>query len=172
MFCQELAAQLARDVKPRLDEAECKLLAVGIGTPERAREFCEHVGFPAASLYADPENDAYTALGLKKGVQTTFFTIDTPLAILKRAQQDGATDLLAATSRWKPWLPPKSDQGLQQGGAFVFEGAELLFQHFDPSTGAHADLSSVLGAALSHHSVVKRAPLGSAREVGSCAPSG
>ena len=24
MFCQELAAQLARDVKPRLDEAECK----------------------------------------------------------------------------------------------------------------------------------------------------
>ena len=91
MFCQELAAQLARDVKPRLDEAECKLLAVGIGTPERAREFCEHVGFPAASLYADPENEAYTALGLKKGVQTTLFSIDTPLAILKRAQQDGMT---------------------------------------------------------------------------------
>jgi len=149
MFCQELAAQLARDVKPRLDEAECKLLAVGIGTPERGREFCEHVGFPAASLYADPENEAYTALGLKKGVQTTLFSIDTPLAILKRAQQDGATDLLAATSRWKPWIPPKLDQGLQQGGAFVFEGPELLFQHFDPSTGAHADLTSVLEAALS-----------------------
>ena len=91
--------------------AECKLLAVGIGTAERAREFCEHVGFPAANLYADPENEAYTALGLKKGVQTTFFTIDTPLAILKRARQDGASDLIAATSRWKPWLPPKSDQG-------------------------------------------------------------
>ena len=62
MFCQELAAQLARDVKPRLDEAGCKLLAVGIGTDERAREFCKHVGFPATNLYADPENEAYDAL--------------------------------------------------------------------------------------------------------------
>ena len=104
MFCQELAAQLARDVKPRLDEAECKLLAVGIGTPERAREFCEHVGFPAASLYADPENEAYTALGLKKGVQTTLFSIDTPLAILKRAQQDGMT----AWSKCPSWQCPSS----------------------------------------------------------------
>ena len=148
MFCQELAAQLARDVKPRLDEACCKLLAVGIGTDERAREFCKHVGFPAANLYADPENEAYDALGLNKGWGTTFFTIDTPLSILKRAQDDGAKDLIDATSRWKPWLPPKSDQGLQQGGAFVFEGESLLFQHFDPSTGAHADLDDVLRAAL------------------------
>ena len=148
MFCQELAAQLARDVKPRLDEAECKLLAVGIGTPEIAREFCEHVGFPAASLYADPENAAYTALGLKKGLQT-IFTIDTSFSVLKRLQQDGASDLLAATSQWKPWLPPKLEQGLQQGGAFVFDGPELLFQHFDPSTGANADLTAVLEAALS-----------------------
>ena len=47
-----------------------------------------------------------------------------------------------------PWLPPKSDQGLQQGGAFVFEGEELLFQHYDPSTGAHVDLDTVLKVAL------------------------
>lgn len=148
MFCQELAAQLARDVQPRLDDADCKLLAIGIGTDERAREFCAHVGFPETSLFADPENAAYDALGLNKGWQTTFFTIDTPLSILKRAQGDGAKDLLEATSRWKPWLPPKLDQGLQQGGAFVFEGESLLFQHFDPSTGAHANLDEVLQAAL------------------------
>ena len=105
-------------------------------------------GFPAEALYADPENAAYDALLLQKGVVDTFFTPDTPFAILRRLQADGAADLVAATSRWKPWLPPKADQGLQQGGAFVFEGDRLLFQHRDPSTGAHADLNTLLRVAL------------------------
>ena len=151
MFCQELGAQLARDVLPALSEAtspRVKLIAVGIGTAERGREYCEHVGFPADNLYCDPDNAAYDALGLKKGVGATFFTIDTPLAILARAQKDNAKDLLEATKRWKPWLPPKSDQGLQQGGAFVFEGEKLLFQHYDASTGAHTDLDTLLNVAL------------------------
>lgn len=151
MFCQELAAQLARDVVPPLSETSdptVKLITVGIGNVDRGREFCRHVGFPEDLLYCDPENAAYDALGLKKGVQTTFFTIDTPLSILARAQKDNAKDLLAATKRWKPWLPPKQDQGFQQGGAFVFEGEDLLFQHFDPSTGAHADLNTVLEVAM------------------------
>ena len=81
-------------------------------------------------------------------MQSTFFTVDTPLAILARAKNDNAKDLLDATKRWKPWLPPKSDQGLQQGGAFVFEGDKLLFQHYDPSTGAHVDLDDLLQAAV------------------------
>lgn len=148
MFCQELAQILAREALPQLQPANVDLIAVGIGTAERAREFCDHVGFPEDNLFADPDNEGYTALGLNKGVGTTFFTIDTPLSILARAQRDGAEDLIAATSRWKPWLPPKSDQGLQQGGAFVFEGEKLLFGHYDPSTGAHADLEEVLSAAL------------------------
>ena len=139
MFCQELAAQLARDVLPALEGSRAKLLTVGIGTPERAREFCSHVGFPAEALYADPENAAYDALQLQKGVVDTFFTPDTLFAILRRLQADGAADLVAATSRWKPW-PAQGGPGLQQGGAFVFEGDRLLFQHRDPSTGAHADL--------------------------------
>ena len=150
MFCQELAAQLARDVLPPLSAASpsVRLITVGIGTAERGREFCEHVGFPAENLLCDPENAAYDALGLNKGVQSTFFTVDTPLAILARARKDSAKDLLEATKRWKPWLPPKNDQGLQQGGAFVFAGEDLLFQHYDPSTGAHADLNTVLEVAL------------------------
>lgn len=148
MFCQELAVQLRRDVLPKLEDEGVKMLCVGIGTLETARKFCDHVDFPQANLYADPENSAYTALNLVKGVQQTFFTIDTPLSILARAQKDGAADLIAATAKWKPWLPPLSDQGLQQGGAFVFDGESLLFSHYDPSTGAHADLDQVLSAAL------------------------
>jgi len=148
MFCQELAAQIARDVLPRLTEAGVATRCVGIGTLETARKFCDHVGFPRENLLADPENAGYDALGLKKGWATTFLTPDTPLSILKRAQDDGAKDLIKATSRWKPWLPPKSDQGLQQGGVFVFEGSTLLFCYYDPSTGAHADLEDVIQAAL------------------------
>ena len=116
MFCQELAATLAREALPKLQANNVAMKCVGIGTLETAQKFCDHVEFPRELLYADPENAAYEALGLVKGVQETFFTIDTPLSILKRAQTDGAADLLAATARWRPWLPPKSDQGLQQGG--------------------------------------------------------
>lgn len=147
MFCQELAATLARDALPQLQEADVKMLCVGIGKLEIAKDFCDHVGFPRELLYADPENEAYDALELNKGVATTFFSKETPFAILARAQKDGAKDLIAATSRWKPWLPPKSDQGLQQGGAFIFEGSSLLFSHYDPSTGAHVDLSKLLALA-------------------------
>ena len=148
MFCQELAATIARDVQPQLQEANIALRCVGIGTLPVARDFCDHVGFDRELLYADPENAAYSALGLKKGLQITFFTVDTPFAIMKRAQSGTAGDLLRATARWKPVIPPKLDQGLQQGGAFVFEGDKLLLGHYDPSTGAHVDLDEVLRAAL------------------------
>ncbi len=146
MFCQELAAQLTRDVAPKLEERGVALRCVGIGTLDVARQFCEHVPFPQSLLYTDPENAAYTALGLAKGWGPTFLQAATPLAIARRA--NAAADLRAATARWKPWLPPKSDQGLQQGGALVFEGATLLYRHDDPATGAHADLNEVLNAAL------------------------
>ena len=124
------------------------MLCVGIGTLETARNFCDHVEFPRELLYSDADNQVYDALELVKGVGATFFTIDTPLAILARAKKDGAKDLIEATKRWKPWLPPKQDQGFNQGGAFVFEGEELVFSHYDPSTGAHVDLDLLLEQAL------------------------
>lgn len=111
MFCQELANQIARGVVPRLSEAGVATRCVGIGTLETAQKFCDHVDFPRELLFSDPDNVAYDALQLKKGWATTFTTIDTPLSILARAKKDGAADLIQATSNWKPWLPPKSDQG-------------------------------------------------------------
>jgi len=144
--------QIARDVLPELSEGGVALRCVGIGTLDTARKFCDHVEFPPELLYTDPDNVAYDALQLKKGVGTTFFTIDTPLSILARADKDSAKDLVEATKRWKPWLPPKSDQGLQQGGAFVFDGPNLLFCHYDPSTGAHVDLDDLLKATLAARS--------------------
>lgn len=142
---------------PALAASGATLVAVGIGTVERGNEFCAHVGFPRENLYCDPDNVAYSALGLKFGLGDTLFNPQTPLAIAKRftvsavgsgAVLGGATDLTNALSRWKPWIPPKLEQGLQQGGTFVYLGSQEVFSHYDPSTGAHADLNTVLKVAL------------------------
>ena len=134
---------------PALEEAGVELVRVGIGTDARAREFAAHVGFPLDRLYADPENTCYDALELKFGVRDTFFNEATPRAILARGlADDRAEDLRAALARWRPWIPPKLSQGLQQGGMIVFEGDRTLFAHADPSTGAHASLDEVLAVAV------------------------
>ena len=61
-------------MNPKLARAGIVLVAIGIGTPERAQEFCELTGFPAAQLLADPDNVCYDALQLNKGAITTFFS--------------------------------------------------------------------------------------------------
>nr|KJB71157.1 hypothetical protein B456_011G108500 [Gossypium raimondii] len=52
--CWELASAL-KEAKPKFDSAGVKLIAVGVGTPDRARILAERVPFPMDSLYADPE---------------------------------------------------------------------------------------------------------------------
>jgi hypothetical protein len=61
--------------------------------------------------------------------------------------------------KWKPWLPPKANQGLQQGGCVVFKGRDAALEHFDEvrvsSSGgcfmahAHAHPTGVQSAAES-----------------------
>jgi hypothetical protein len=38
-------------------------------------------------------------------------------------------------------------QAYQQGGAFLFDGRELVWSHYDPATGAHAEPEEILAAA-------------------------
>lgn len=45
--------------------------------------------------------------------------------------QDGARDLTQVMKKWKPWLPPKANQGLQQGGCVVFKGRDAALEHLD-----------------------------------------
>jgi hypothetical protein len=45
--------------------------------------------------------------------------------------QDGAKDLTQVMKKWKPWLPPKANQGLQQGGCVVFKGRDAALEHLD-----------------------------------------
>ena len=149
-FCQELARTISKEVIPVLSTTDVKLACVGIGTYERSQEFVELTEFPSKYLYVDPDNAVYDALDLVKSVKNTFFDQRTPLSLAKRFATPGKSDdLIEALSTWKPWIPPKLDQGYQQGGAFVFQGQETLYGRKDPATGDHADLNVLLNVALS-----------------------
>ena len=99
------AESLARAVAAGID-----LIAVSIGTPERATEFVNETGFPAANLYADPDNVCYDALKLNKELKN-FSQKSTPEMLMERWNKDGAKDLIGVLKRWKPWIPPKPEQG-------------------------------------------------------------
>jgi len=58
------------------------------------------------------------------------------------------SDLQDILKRWKPWIPPKSNQGFQQGGLVCFQGTDATFLHKDEATGAHADFDQVLKTIL------------------------
>lgn len=84
---------------------------------------------------------------MKKGILETFFSIDTPLAIwedIKSGRIATLREVLKTWVKYPLWHPPKSDQALQQGGASVFCGKQLVWVHRDRSTGAHADLSELI----------------------------
>ena len=122
------------------------VMAVGIGTAERAQEFCREVEFPAEFLYADPENVCYDSLNLKKGVVRTFFNVATPFAMRRRIEDDGAALLRDILPRWKPWQPPKQRQALNQGGVFVLRGTTACLAHYDQATGDHVDMRVLMDA--------------------------
>ena len=45
--------------------------------------------------------------------------------------------------------PKAMERTMVQGGAFVFEGSEAIFSHYDVSSGAHADLDELVRVATS-----------------------
>ena len=126
------------------------LYAVGIGTSEKANLVAKHVGYAPSKLLADPENVLYDALQLNSGLQRTFFNPATPYAILDRLTSRKMGDLNAVLGRWGDAfiIPPKQKQALNQGGLFVFDGADSVFVHYDASTGAHGDLDKAVAVAL------------------------
>lgn len=140
-----------------LEENGVDLVAVSIGTFERSRDFVNETGFPADRLFADADAAAYEALRLNKSLRN-FSQKSTPEGIMERFRKDGAADLMGVLKRWKPWIPPKPEQGFQQGGAFVFDFSELsdersdsdgktLYRFYDPSTGVSAPFDDMLVAA-------------------------
>merc|ERR1712241_619518 len=141
----ELAVQLRRDVKPRLDEAGIKLLMVSIGTASSGKEFAKGTEFPAESLFSDTTNNCYDALNFYSGLMRTFFDKSTAFSMQKRFSADGAQDLKDVMKNYKPLMNLKDNkQSLIQGGVVCFDGTKDVFFHKDEGTGAHADFEKAI----------------------------
>lgn len=137
-LCWEFAASL-RDVNPTLSAAGVKLIAIGVGTPDKARILAERLPFPRDCLYADPDRKAYDALGLYYGLGRTFFN---PASAKVISRFD---TIQKALKGYTPKATPEDRSSvLQQGGLYIFRGTQLLFSRKDEGTGDHASLDDVL----------------------------
>ncbi|XP_042013834.1 prostamide/prostaglandin F synthase-like isoform X1 [Salvia splendens] len=135
--CWELAASL-KEAKVKFDSAGVKLIAVGVGTPDKARLLAERLPFPMESLYADPDRKAYDVLGLYYGFRRTFLNpastkVFSRYEELKKAMKNYT---IKAT-------PDDTSSVLQQGGMLVFKGKQLLYARKDEGTGDHAPLDEI-----------------------------
>lgn len=136
--CWELASTL-KEYKAKFDSAGVKLIAVGVGTPNKARLLADRLPFPMDYLYADPERKAYDVLGLYYGLGRTFFN-PASAKVLSRFES-----LQKAVKNYTIEATPDERSGvLQQGGMFVFKGKQLLYARKDEGTGDHAPLDDVL----------------------------
>ena len=66
---------------------------------------------------------------------------------------DAITGSLFNPGIYTPLMPKGStmtrsmEKTMVQGGSFVFEGDDVLFEHYDESSGAHAGIDDILKAA-------------------------
>ncbi|KAL3726265.1 hypothetical protein ACJRO7_031192 [Eucalyptus globulus] len=139
-FCisWELASAL-KESKAKFDSAGVKLIAVGVGTPDKARILAERLPFPMDCLYADPEHKSYDILGLYYGLGRTFFNPASAKVFSRfdALQKSVKNYTIEAT-------PDDRSSVLQQGGMFVFKGKQFLYARKDEGTGDHAPLDDIL----------------------------
>eukprot|EP00931_Biecheleriopsis_adriatica_P092597 TRINITY_DN66397_c0_g1_i1.p1 TRINITY_DN66397_c0_g1~~TRINITY_DN66397_c0_g1_i1.p1 ORF type:complete len:177 (+),score=42.57 TRINITY_DN66397_c0_g1_i1:367-897(+) len=170
MACWELGLQLKRDWLPELKKADVKLLVVGIGSSENAKQFAEEIGLPSDLLFADEDASSYQAIGMvnsdfqedgrKRGMR--MITQKTADAVSGRANGRPVKflgfdlpflftndDLETAKEMYKPLMPSGEnamDKTLVQGGVLVFRGEQQVYLHRDTSVGVHGELDKVLAA--------------------------
>eukprot|EP00741_Cyanophora_paradoxa_P003811 tig00000718_g3705.t1 len=112
-----------------------ELVGVGSGTVEQAAAWAQEVPF-AGAVYTDPSKSSYAALGLARGLLTTF----NPASLVKTVQafQAGYT---------QNWAISSEVDGFQQGGLFVVDtDGSLLFAHREARAGDHPDPRALLAA--------------------------
>ena len=168
MFCWERAVQLRRDALPALEAANVGLAVVGIGSLDAGETFASRTEFPKSMLYVDDsdESETYRAAGTRNTKRKpdgkadfegigSMWSQATNDALKERgkADLDAITGSLFNPGIYKPLMPKGStmtrsmEKTMVQGGSFVFEGDDVLFEHYDESSGAHAGIDDILKAA-------------------------
>ncbi|KAI3462666.1 hypothetical protein Pfo_019329 [Paulownia fortunei] len=138
-FCSWELALALKESKEKFDSAGVKLIAVGVGTPDKAQVLAERLPFPLDSLYCDPDRKAYDVLGLYYGLGRTFFN---PASFKLFSRMEA---LKKAMKNYTITASPDDKSGvLQQGGMLVFKGQQLLYARKDEASGDHAPLDDIL----------------------------
>jgi len=168
VFCWERAVQLRRAALPALEKAGVGLAVVGIGSLDAGDTFATRTEFPKSMLYVDDsdESETYRAAGTRNTKRKpdgkadfegigSMWSQATNDALKERgkADLDAITGSLFNPGIYKPLMPKGStmtrsmEKTMVQGGSFVFEGDDVLFEHYDESSGAHAGIDDILKAA-------------------------
>ena len=160
--------QLRRDALPALEAANVGLAVVGIGSLDAGETFASRTEFPKSMLYVDDsdESETYRAAGTRNTKRKpdgkadfegigSMWSQSTNDALKERGKKDldAITGSLFKPGIYTPLMPKGStmtrsmEKTMVQGGSFVFEGDDVLFEHYDESSGAHAGIDDILKAA-------------------------
>jgi AhpC/TSA antioxidant enzyme len=88
---------------PELQALDISLVLVSVGTPAKGGALVKHLDLVNGEhyVYVDPENRLYDAMLLNRGIDRTFFNVNTPYAFLERVKQkDGLKDLGGVLAKW------------------------------------------------------------------------
>ena len=94
-MCHEQVLRWSKQ-RDELERQGIQLVVMSLGTPEKGRDLVAHLGIDNGEdlLFVDPENAVYDALDLNRGVRRTFFSVDTPYALLDRMTSEGGMNYL------------------------------------------------------------------------------
>ena len=159
---------MRRDALPALEAANVGLAVVGIGSLDAGETFASRTEFPKSMLYVDDsdESETYRAAGTRNTKRKpdgkadfegigSMWSQATNDALKERGKKDldMITGSLFQPGIYTPLMPKGStmtrsmEKTMVQGGSFVFEGNDVLFEHYDESSGAHAGIDDILKAA-------------------------
>lgn len=156
---------MKRDVLPALQEQDIPLIVVGIGSVESGKTFCEKIDFPPDMVFVDTseETNAYQTIATRNSQRDpstgkqifegvgSMWSSSTTDAIKDRGRDDlnAITGNLFQPGPYQPLMPSTVEATLVQGASFVFDGTDILLEHYDESSGAHVPIDELLDAALS-----------------------
>lgn len=121
-----------RDAKPDIEARGAALVIIGQGQPMHAKDFAEETGLEGA-VFTDPSRSVYRALGMKRGLGSTF-----NLDALKNGIRAFKKGYRQTATRGDPF---------QQGGTLVISAqGVLLYGYLSEAGGDHAPVEDVLSA--------------------------